>query len=254
MKRIHSIKAPGGFTLTETVVAIGIVGILLTIFISFLIPAKQMVKSALTRQESDRIENALRTELSRLHPNEQATKGTQKSSGSQFISAFDKAYRWMQHTAKPSSTIVLYTYRADLSKKPRKDGSYPPMVAAKSVPGQNSVITAAACLMDDPVRKNDFKHAIGPVFAVRMTQLLPQADGSFKIAKEPGAVYSPKGKKISDPALYFGNEDSDNQWGGCVMYRADFFLMNPPNPERYKKRTWAKMGQPVFSRNLSFRR
>lgn len=254
MKRIHFTKALRGFTLTETVVAIGIVGILLTIFISFLIPAKQMVKSALTRQESDRIENALRTELSRLNPGEESVKGSQKSSGSHYVSAFDKAYRWMQNTAKPATTIVLYTYRADLSKKPRKDGTYPPMTATKSIPGQNSVVTSTACLMNDPVRKNDLKHAVGPVFAVRMTQLLPQDDGTFKIAKEPGAIYSPKGKKINDPSLYYGNTETDKNWGGNVMYRADFFLMNPPNPERYKKRTWDKMGQPVFSRNLSFLR
>ncbi len=244
---------PLGFTLMETVVAVGIVGLLLAVFISFFIPAKQMVRAALTRQESERVENALRTELSRLRPHETAIKGTAKSSFGKYVNSFDKAFYWMQRTKTPSTAIVLYTYRANLGGKIRADGSYPPIAAAASIPGQNSVLTSTACLMDDPVRRNDLKHAVGPVFVVRMTQLLPQTNGGYKTAKEPGAIYSPKGHKIQDPANFYG-EQKENPWGACVMYRADFYLMSPPHPDRYKKRTWDKLGQPVFSRNLSFRR
>lgn len=244
---------PRGFTLMETVVAVGIVGILLAIFIAMFIPAKQMVRAALTRQESERIEHALRTELSMLHPHEQALGDTAKSSFGNYVNAFDKAYYWMQRTKSPSTAIVLYTYRADLNRKQRADGTFPPASGDKSVPGQNSVVTTTACLMNDPVRKNDLRHAVGPVFVVRMTQLLPQANGTFKLAREPGTISSPKGHPVTSPDRYFSDQP-ENPWGANVMYRADFYLMNPPNADRYKKRTWAQLGQPVFSRNLSFRR
>lgn len=242
-----------GFTLMETVVAVGIVGILLAIFIAMFIPAKQMVRAALTRQESERIENALRTELSILHPHEQAMAGTAKSTFGNYVNAFDKAFYWMQKTKSPSTAIVLYTYRADLKRKQRVDGTYPPVSADKSVPGKNSVVTTTACLMNDPVRKHDFRFAVGPVFLVRMTQLLPQQNGSYKLAREAGAISSPKGHKIESPDRYFSDQP-ENPWGANVMYRADFYLMNPPNADRFRKRGWAQLGQPVFSRNLSFRR
>lgn len=242
-----------GFTLMETVVAVGIVGILLAIFIAMFIPAKQMVRAALTRQESERIENALRTELAILHPHEQAIAGTSKSTFGNYVNAFDKAYYWMQKTKSPSTAIVLYTYRADLKRKQRADGTYPPVSGDKSVPGKDSVVTTTACLLNDPLRKNDFRYAVGPVFLVRMTQLLPQQNGTFKLSREPGAISSPKGHKIESPDRYYSDQP-ENPWGANVMYRADFYLMNPPNADRFKKRTWAQLGQPVFSRNLSFRR
>ncbi len=253
MNATSSLSRRRGFTLMETVVAVGIVGILLAIFIAMFIPAKQMVRAALTRQESERIENALRTELAMLHPHEQALVGTAKSTFGNYVNAFDKAYYWMQRTKSPSTAIVLYTYRADLNRAQRADGSFPPASGDKSVPGMNSVVTSTACLMNDPVRKNDLRHAVGPVFLVRMTQLLPQADGSYKLSREPGVISSPKGHKIESPDRFFSDQP-ENPWGANVMYRADFYLMNPPNADRYKKKTWAQLGQPVFSRNLSFRR
>ncbi len=42
--------------------------------------------------------------------------------------------------------------------------------------------------------------------------------------------------------------------GGVIFYRADFYHMSPPDPARYRNRSWAKLGRPLFSANLSFRR
>ena len=44
-----------GFTLTEVVLAIGVVAVLIVVFMAMFIPARRTVQSALTIREADRI-------------------------------------------------------------------------------------------------------------------------------------------------------------------------------------------------------
>ena len=44
------------------------------------------------------------------------TRPLRPSSTTRYISAFDKAFYWMQFTSKPATTILVYNYRADLTK------------------------------------------------------------------------------------------------------------------------------------------
>lgn len=52
-----------GFTLTEVVLAIGVVAVLIVVFMAMFIPARRTVQSALTIREADRIVHALTAEL-----------------------------------------------------------------------------------------------------------------------------------------------------------------------------------------------
>ena len=58
----------------------------------------------------------------------------------------------------------------------------------------------------------------------------------------------------SKPDSYVSKEGDGEPWGAVVFYRADFYLMQPKIPARYKGRSWAQLGNPSFSANLSFRR
>lgn len=50
----------------------------------------------------------------------------------------------MQFTAKPATTILVYNYRADLSKPVRKDGTPQPWLEdGGSIPGKNSAVVTA---------------------------------------------------------------------------------------------------------------
>ena len=51
MKQVRS----KGFTLTEVVLAIGVVGVLIVVFMAMFIPARRTVQAALTIREADRI-------------------------------------------------------------------------------------------------------------------------------------------------------------------------------------------------------
>lgn len=250
MKTVKTVRRRRGFTLMETLLAVALVSLLISIFLTVFVPARSMVRQALTKQEAERITGILRAELNTLRPHEQASSSDKKSSPSKYLSTFDKGFYWLQKSRKPSNAIVIFSYRADTSKAARADGLFPAVPANKSVPGKNSQLVTMACPMNDSIHKNDIKDAVGPVFIVKMTQLIPGANGEYKLAGGPGSISG-----ANAPENYFSDDSSkENAYGGAIFYRADFYQMVPPNPARYRGRSWAKMGRPLFSANLSFRR
>lgn len=249
MKKMFSIRAGRGFTLMETLLAIALVGVLLSIFLTVFVPARGLVRQALTRQESERITGILRSELSMLRGDERADSGAKSSSENQYLTTFDKGFHWLRKTSKPSSAIVVFSYRADLSKPARKDGTYPAVPAGKSVPGKDVQLVSIACPMDDPVHRDDIRDAVGPVFLVKMTQLELKSNGEYRMAGSPGVI-----SQASTPENYVSQAGQRDAWGGVIFCRAEFYHMSPPNPARYKGKTWKKLGRPLFSANLSFRR
>lgn len=249
MKKIFSFRAGRGFTLMETLLAIALVGVLLSIFLTVFVPARGLVRQALTRQESERITGILRSELSVLRADERADSGAKSSSENQYLTTFDKGFHWLRKTSKPSSAIVVFSYRADLSKPARKDGTYPAVPAGKSVPGKDMQLVSIACPMDDPVHRDDIRDAVGPVFLVKMTQLDLKSNGEYRMAGSPGVI-----SQASTPENYVSQAGQRDAWGGVIFCRAEFYHMSPPNPARYKGKTWKKLGRPLFSANLSFRR
>lgn len=233
----------------ETLLAIALVGVLLSIFLTVFVPARGLVRQALTRQESERITGILRAELSTLRADEMAGDNATSSSENQYLSTFDKGFYWLRKSARPSSSIVVFSYRADLSKPARKDGTYPAVPAGKSVPGKDMQLVSIACPMDDPVHRDDIRDAVGPVFLVKMTQLELKSDGEYRMVNSPGTV-----SQATSPERYVSQDGQRDAWGGVLFCRADFYHMSPPNPARYKGKNWKKLGRPLFSANLSIRR
>lgn len=249
MKLLSSTGRKGGFTLMETLLAIGLVGVLLSMFLTVFVPARGMVQQALNRQEAERIAGILRAEMSILRPDEQASEGATAASDGQFLSPFDKGFFWLQHSRTPANAIVVYSYRADTTKNQRADGTYPTVPASRNVPGQGNQLVSIACPLNDPLHKDQIKDAVGPVFLVKMTQIVDAGGGKFELAGNPGSING-----ANSPDKYVSSPDDKNPWGGVVIYRADFYHMSPPNPARYKGKSWKRLGRPMFSVNLSFRR
>ena len=249
MKNMNILRRLRGFTLMETLLAIALVGVLLSIFLTVFVPARGLVRQALTRQEAERITGILRAELSCLRDDELADKGAKSSSENKYLSTFDKGFHWLRKTARPSGAIVIFSYRADLSKPVRKDGTFPAVPAGKSVPGKNMQLVTIACPMDDPVHRDDIRDAVGPVFLVKMTQLEHKNNGEYRMVNSPGLVSA-----ASSPENYVSQAGKREAWGGSLFCRAEFYHMSPPNPARYKGKTWNKLGRPLFAANLSFHR
>ncbi len=236
-----------GFTLVETLLAISLVGILIALFLTVFVPARKMVQDALGRQNVESVSSVLRAEMSTLKPHEAARPGAKRSSKGSYVSAFDKAFDWLQASKKPETAVVIFSYRADTSKK-AQDGIYPALQGGRNLPGNSSTLISVACPMDDTRYSKFIPDAVGPVYVVRMTQLVYDGKGGFSPADRPGMI-----KGGSNAEGYITKESSRDLSGAAVFFRADFFLMQPKNPARYKGRSWAQLGTPSFSTNMSFR-
>ena len=258
MKARTFLKNRKGFTLMETVIAIGIIGVLLVVFVSLFVPAKRIVRTALAQQSRERIINTLKTEMDIVRSHEQAPSDAKQSSEGKYTSAFDKAFYWIRKTKSPSTAIAIFSYRGDLSQPRRNDGSLRPVTGQKDIPGQNSMLVNTACLMDDTERISDMKYAVGPVFLVKLTQLIRSGNGTYETAKSPGSLGNPntKGQGIQTPDryVYDTTNPKETPWGGSIMCRAEFYLLTPPDPNRVKNKTWDDMGKPFIETNLPFRR
>ena len=235
------------FTLMETLLAVAIIGVVLSIVLSVFVPARGLMHKALTKQEADRIVSILRAEINTIRPNEQALSVETSAPGS-YATAFDKGFYWIRASLKPETSIVIFSYRADTSKPRRADGTYPSIPATRSKPGADTQLTTIACPMNSSIHKDDIKNAIGNLFLVKLTQIEETNSSNFKLAKTPGTISG-----AESPAKYYSRDNADWAWGGAIYCRADFYLMTP-NPARYKNRPWSRVGKPIFSANFSFRR
>lgn len=252
-----------GFTLTETVIAMAIVGLLLTAFVGVFIPARKSVQATLALQEADRISSALSSELAVLKPGEQNVYRT----------AFEKAFDWMQKTKDASTAILIYNYRGDLSKPPRTDGSLQPFTKGASVPGSETLVLPSVILASDSKRlEQDSVAIVGPIFLVRMTQLVWSdrgADsssneyggtgGKYVLAARPGVITSPfasGGQVVTKAADYVYDASSRSQtpWGAEVLYQAEFFQMPVMQVKGATKLRYENLREPVFKRCMAFRR
>lgn len=237
-----------GFTLMETLLAVALVGMLISIFLTVFVPARGMIQQALTKQESDRAISTLRAELNTVRANERTFDPKGVGPG-KYASPFDKGFYWLLSCRRPSTSIVVFSYRANTSSPQRADGTYPPIPFNKSRPGGDTQLISIACPMNSTIHKNDIRHAVGPVFLVKLTQLEQGDDGSYRLASTPGTIAG-----ASSPDKYFSQEAAEVPWGGAIFCRADFYLMSPPNPDRYKNRPWSRLGRPIFSTNISILR
>ena len=80
-----------GFTLIETVIAIGVLAVLLTGFIIVFAPAAAGIKNSVNLQAADRLASTLEQELVTLR------KGQKDDDDKEFATGFDKAFDWIKN-------------------------------------------------------------------------------------------------------------------------------------------------------------
>ena len=105
-----------GFTLLETVIAIGVLAVLLTGFMVVFTPAADGIRKSINVQQADRLVSVLESEL---------VSGRSTMAGN---TPFDTALNRIKESSEPDNAIFVYQYRADLST-PRSDGTYNPLVS-----------------------------------------------------------------------------------------------------------------------------
>jgi type II secretory pathway pseudopilin PulG len=257
--KTHPIPRASGFTLLETVIAIGVLAVLLTGFMVVFAPAADGIRKSINVQQADRMASALEQELVTLRKGEESADTK---------TGFDKAFdRIKASNTTASNALFAYQYRGGLMTKDNKpiplrdDGTFQPSDGLEGLkPGEHYIVVPIVRSLNDPKLKEDLAALEGAVYLVKCTQLVFEA-GQLIVSKSPGTIRNPKPKPTADtdPPYEAGPFDQAAKYPEAVItFSADFYLMPAKTEAYFKSNTFkdkfSNLKNPVFSRNLAVRR
>ena len=231
-------KTAKAFTLTETVIAIGVLAVLLTGFIAVFTPAAQGIRRSISSEQADRLTTTLELELVTLRTGQMTPEPA---------TGFDKAFLWIQEGGNdPESAIFVYQYRGNPATI-RPDGTPDPMPTITGEPGKDYIVQSMARRLDDDELEEDLKAIEGSVFFVKPTQLV--YDGGELILGAPGQIKNADGSEADTSAVY---------QEAVIAFSAEFHSV-PTKTSAYLngnafKTRFTNAKRPVFTRNLAVRR
>jgi prepilin-type N-terminal cleavage/methylation domain-containing protein len=238
MKRTTHSNSRGGFTLMETVIAIGVLAVLLTAFLAVFTPAAQGIRKAISAEDADRLAFALEREL--------VTVG---DADGDYATGFDKAFEWIADADE--DPLLIYQFRADPSNPDQ------PVVAIDGVAGEDFIVVPVVRRASNIAAAADELKALeGRIFAVLIDQLV--FDGGELVARDlPGSG------QLREPGNADGTHDSAATYPEAyIAFSASFYRV--PNSSvgyiqgdklKEKLDEWkAGSASPIFSRNLAVRR
>ncbi|MFK7851564.1 MAG: prepilin-type N-terminal cleavage/methylation domain-containing protein, partial [Akkermansiaceae bacterium] len=177
MNQSKKLISPKGFTLMETVIAIGVLAVLLTGFLAVFTPATQGIRRSINSQQADRLTSTLERELVTVREG-------QTPSG--ITTGFEKAFDWIQKSNGANNAIFVYQYRGDLTSL-RSDDTPTPMSNIEGQPGLDYTIQSIARRADDPFLEADIDAIEGSIFFVKPTQLVYE-NNSMVLNEDPGTI------------------------------------------------------------------
>ena len=208
-------------------------------------PAASQLRKAISVQEADRLVSSLDREMTTIRPNESNTQ--------RYKSGFDKAYLWLQDSAKKEKTILLYQYRGNPNKI-RDDGSMEPYTTPNGTAGRDYVVQPMVRQRDDQSLKEDMTALDGPVYFVKMNQLIFKGG---KMTEGKAGEIKPPDEDASSDDNTGGGTGSDGYPEATLAFEAEFFLV--PNSayefiQSGGKFDPDKVTKPIFTNNMAVRR
>jgi prepilin-type N-terminal cleavage/methylation domain-containing protein len=238
MKTPNSSSRPRGFSLIETVIAIGVLAVLLTGFMIVFAPAAAGIRRAISIQEADRLASTVEQELVTYRSGDPGNTG------------FEKAFQWIKESNSANTALMVYQYRGSLSAK-RPDGTPDPVTdAADKVAGRDYAVKTMLRRKNDPEFIKDLPAVEGGVYLVKCTQLvynnqgelIPGAEGQIKDPKPEGAP----------------SDNADLYPEAVIAFNAEFYALPGRNESYITGAAFTNFfnnpKKPVFTRNLAVRR
>lgn len=224
----------------ETVIAIGVIAVLVTGFIAVFAPAVDGIRRSISAEEASRLTSTLERELVTLRDGQEPTAVT---------TGFEKAFEWIRDSNTADGALLVYQYRGSLIAPRRDDNTPAPYTVTDTdgVSGRDHVTVPMARRLSDALLAQDLQALEGRVFVVRCTQLVYDADGTL-IRGTPGTIVDPKG----------GGED-DPYPEAVLTFAAEFYSLPSRSPEylqgaAFREYFNERMRRPMFTRNLAVRR
>jgi prepilin-type N-terminal cleavage/methylation domain-containing protein len=230
-----------GFTLLETVIAIGVLAVLLTGFMVVFAPAADGIRKSINVQQADRMASALEQELVTLRGE---TEITNHKTG------FNKSFEWIENKGKATDALLVYQYRGKTSGSLRADNTPEPEPSLKDkLPGRDYVVIPMVRRRSDTANlAEDLKAVEGAVYLVKCTQLI--FSGGQLIANTTPTIKDPKS---GTPAA-----SADVYPEAVIAFSAEFHML-PAKTASYIAGSafttkFSSVKNPVFTRNLAVRR
>jgi prepilin-type N-terminal cleavage/methylation domain-containing protein len=225
-----------GFSLIETVIAIGVLAVLLTGFMIVFAPAAAGIRRAISIQEADRLASAVEQELVTYRSGDPGNNG------------FGKAFDWIQKSHTANDALLVYQYRGSLSGT-RADGTPDPVTnVTGKLAGKDFAMKSILRRKSDPNFLQDLPAVEGGVYLVKCTQL---------VYKNQQLVAGEKGV-IRDPKEGGGPTANVNDYPEAVIaFSAEFYAVPAKNAAYFGasfNKFFNNPKKPIFTRNLAVRR
>jgi type II secretory pathway pseudopilin PulG len=247
--RNYKHRSNSGFTLVETVIAMGIITIMITAFMAAFGPAVKGISRSISAKEVNRLASTLEYELSVLRPDEATT----------YTTAFEKAFTWIAAsggTTKPDM-LLMYQYRGDPTS-PNSDGTLAPYTEKDGISGKNYILQSVVRQFSNTAAVSaELAPGVleGRVFIVKMSQLV-FVNGALEVTDNPMV--------IQDPQTPAGGVTYALYPEATIAFQASFYALKSSN-YNYIKNTFDlnttrtdghpdKTGKPIFVRNMAVRR
>lgn len=235
----------------ETVIAIGVLAVLVAAFFAVFFPATEGIRRSLSIQEADRLTSALEQGVSNFTQNPQGN-ATQQVNGVSVKSGFEKAYALIS-SGKP---LFVYSYRT-ANKERNADGTLKALIQNNqtdlgglnyiSVPVMRSLSIAT----DEPLMSDEFKALEGRVFIVKLVPMSLKSGVLTENANNDFTI------KPMDGTAATGNTAADYP-DAVITFAAKFYEI-PTSDINYLKNTerltkLMEKSSPIFTRNMAVRR
>lgn len=229
----------------ETVIAIGVLAVLLTAFLAVFTPAAQGIRKAISAQEADRLAFALERELVTLR----------EGDGDEYNTGFDKAYDWIESSNDSSEALLIYQYRGDPDTL-RPDGTMEPYTASDGVAGTDFIVQPVVRRRSGSGTElqEDLKALEGRIYTVKLTQLIFNESGEL-VRGEAGRIQDPTPNDEGDQDPGAGGEGADGYPEAYIAFAAEFHAVRNASYNYIQNGLdLNKLNSPIFTRNLAVRR
>ncbi|MFM2197398.1 MAG: hypothetical protein RLZZ505_830 [Verrucomicrobiota bacterium] len=246
-------RLTAAFTLTETVIAIGVLAVLLTGFIAVFTPAAQGIRRSISSEQADRLTSTLEVEL--VTPRLNQAPATNQSNPTTAITGFAKAFDWIQKGNASATAIFVYQYRGNPSATRRTDGTMAPRATLTNVvPGRTYILQTMARRANDPLLEADLDAVEGSVFFVRPIQLV-FSNNQLEPTTSPTSILNADGTTAATAAAYKEAVIAFTAEFHSVPSKTYEYLTGSAFKTRHTRIIAANSPiKPVFTRNLAVRR
>ncbi len=230
-----------GFTLMETVIAIGVIALLITGFVAVFAPAVDGIRRSISAEEANRLTSTLERELVTLRSGQQPIEAT---------AGFTKAFDWILNSNDSTNALVIYQYRGDTNSL-RPDNTPRPYIGTGGRAGRDFITISMVRRIGDSLLTEDLRSLEGRPLVVRTTQLVYDDDGAL-VRGNAGIIANPKGG--GEPVT-----TAESYPEAVLAFAAEFYSIPSRDPQYLAGGAFEdyfdnRMSRPMFTRNLAVRR